>query len=141
MHETGFAGAELMGPRVPIATVYNALAKSEPRNARIFDDVLTALEMRRHPLVLTERRDHLETTASNSATECSCTAQEAVGTLQPSVSVPQTACPFSSPAGPQMASSDYLDNAQAQVNRGLLFGPLRTSVRCRRQLQYVLHTS
>jgi hypothetical protein len=64
MRETEFTSAELMGPRVPIAAVYNALAKSEPRNARIFDDVLTALEMRRHPLVLTERRDHLELLAS-----------------------------------------------------------------------------
>jgi superfamily II DNA or RNA helicase len=40
--------------------VYAALALDEARNALIFDDVLTALEAGRCPLVLTERRDHLE---------------------------------------------------------------------------------
>jgi superfamily II DNA or RNA helicase len=67
MRETGFTAGELMESRVPIAAVYKALAESEPRNARIFDDVLTALEMRRRPLVLTERRDHLELLASRFA--------------------------------------------------------------------------
>ena len=32
----------------------------EARNSVIFDDVVTALEARRWPLILTERRDHLE---------------------------------------------------------------------------------
>jgi superfamily II DNA or RNA helicase len=67
MRETGFTAGELMESRVPIAAFYKALAESEPRNARIFDDVLTALEMRRRPLVLTERRDHLELLASRFA--------------------------------------------------------------------------
>jgi superfamily II DNA or RNA helicase len=58
--ETGFTAGQLMELRLPIATVYRALAESEGRNARIFDDVLQALESGRHPLVLTERRDHLE---------------------------------------------------------------------------------
>jgi superfamily II DNA or RNA helicase len=58
--ESGFTSGELIGSRIPIATVYRALAESESRNARIFDDVLCALEAGRHPLVLTERRDHLE---------------------------------------------------------------------------------
>jgi len=40
--------------------VYNALAQDEARNDLIFDDVLKALEENRSPLVLTERRDHLE---------------------------------------------------------------------------------
>ena len=40
--------------------MYRALAESDLRNDRIFDDVLRALEDGRHPLVLTERRDHLE---------------------------------------------------------------------------------
>ena len=58
--ETGFAAENWAGHRIPIATVYRALAESDSRNARIFDDVLRALEAGRHPLVLTERRDHLE---------------------------------------------------------------------------------
>lgn len=58
--ETGFTADDLVGPRIPIATVYRALAESESRNALIFNDVLRALEAGRHPLVLTERRDHLE---------------------------------------------------------------------------------
>lgn len=40
--------------------IYSALAHSDGRNALIFDDVLTALEAGRCPIVLTERRDHLE---------------------------------------------------------------------------------
>ena len=40
--------------------VYAALAKDEPRNDLIFDDVLKALEAKRSPIVLTERRDHLD---------------------------------------------------------------------------------
>jgi superfamily II DNA or RNA helicase len=40
--------------------VYAALANDEARNDLIFDDVLKALEAKRSPLVLTERRDHLE---------------------------------------------------------------------------------
>jgi superfamily II DNA or RNA helicase len=62
--ETGIAPDLIMGSRIPIADVYRALAESEPRNARIFDDVLRALEQGRHPLVLTERRDHLERLAA-----------------------------------------------------------------------------
>jgi superfamily II DNA or RNA helicase len=58
--ETEFRADEFSGSRIPIATVYRALAESESRNTRIFDDVLRALEAGRHPLVLTERRDHLE---------------------------------------------------------------------------------
>ena len=45
--------------RVPIQNLYRALASDESRNAMIFDDVLTALEAGRSPVVLTERRDHL----------------------------------------------------------------------------------
>ena len=40
--------------------VYAAIAQDEPRNNLIFDDVLKALEAKRSPVVLTERRDHLE---------------------------------------------------------------------------------
>ncbi len=40
--------------------VYAAIAQDELRNNLIFDDVLKALEAKRSPIVLTERRDHLE---------------------------------------------------------------------------------
>ena len=46
--------------RVPMPELYAALAADEARNTLIFDDVLAALEAGRCPLVLTERRDHLE---------------------------------------------------------------------------------
>jgi superfamily II DNA or RNA helicase len=46
--------------RVPIPQLFAVLAADEARNALIFDDVLAALEAGRYPLVLTERRDHLE---------------------------------------------------------------------------------
>lgn len=46
--------------RVPMPQLYAALAADEARNELIFDDVLTALEAGRSPLVPTERRDHLE---------------------------------------------------------------------------------
>lgn len=45
-------------PRPPIQQVYAALAADEARNDLIFDDVLKALEERRSPVVLTERKDH-----------------------------------------------------------------------------------
>lgn len=44
--------------RPAIQDVYNALARDEPRNAMIFDDVLKALEGGRSPVILTERKDH-----------------------------------------------------------------------------------
>ncbi|MDQ0469801.1 TOTE conflict system archaeo-eukaryotic primase domain-containing protein [Labrys wisconsinensis] len=46
--------------RPPMPAVYAALAQDGPRNDLIFDDVLKALEAKRSPVVLTERRDHLE---------------------------------------------------------------------------------
>ena len=46
--------------RLSMPAIYAALARDESRNALIFDDVLTALEAGRSPVVLTERRDHLE---------------------------------------------------------------------------------
>ncbi|SES18396.1 DEAD/DEAH box helicase [Sphingobium sp. YR768] len=50
--------AALDRPSMP--AVYAALAQDEPRNDIIFDDVLKALEAKRSPVVLTERRDHLD---------------------------------------------------------------------------------
>jgi superfamily II DNA or RNA helicase len=46
--------------RPSIAAVYGALAEDEARNDLIFDDVLRALDDKRSPVLLTERRDHLE---------------------------------------------------------------------------------
>lgn len=44
--------------RPPIQQVYAALAADEARNAMIFNDVLQALEAKRSPVILTERKDH-----------------------------------------------------------------------------------
>jgi superfamily II DNA or RNA helicase len=43
-----------------IQELYGTLAKDERRNQLILDDVISALEEGRSPLLLTERRDHLE---------------------------------------------------------------------------------
>jgi superfamily II DNA or RNA helicase len=43
-----------------ITAIYAALARNEQRNDRIFDDVLRSLEAGRRPVILTERRDHLD---------------------------------------------------------------------------------
>jgi superfamily II DNA or RNA helicase len=52
---------ELEGSPMSMPAIYSALGCDEARNSVIFDDVLTALEGGRCPLILTERRDHLET--------------------------------------------------------------------------------
>ncbi len=46
--------------RPPVPAIYAALGQDEARNDLIFDDVLKALEAGRSPVVLTERRDHLD---------------------------------------------------------------------------------
>ena len=46
--------------RPPIQHVYAALAEDAARNDMIFDDVLSALEAGRSPLVLTARKDHAQ---------------------------------------------------------------------------------
>src|ERR1035441_152551 len=52
--------AELQAPGTSMPAIFAALSKDEQRNTRIIDDVLAAVEVGRNPLVLTERRDHLE---------------------------------------------------------------------------------
>ena len=52
---------ELEESPISMPAIYSALGCDEARNSVIFDDVLTALEAGRCPLILTERRDHLET--------------------------------------------------------------------------------
>jgi len=43
-----------------IQEIYRALSVDEPRNRLILDDVLSVLDAGRSPILLTERRDHLE---------------------------------------------------------------------------------
>jgi superfamily II DNA or RNA helicase len=47
-------------PDRTIQDIYRALAADEARNRMILDDVIRAVEEGRSPIVLTERRDHLE---------------------------------------------------------------------------------
>ena len=49
-----------MTERPSMSAIYAALAADSGRNDLIFDDVLNSLEARRSPIVLTERKDHLE---------------------------------------------------------------------------------
>jgi superfamily II DNA or RNA helicase len=63
IRDTAFAlPSDFAGAAAPTSmpAIYSALGRDEPRNAAIFDDVLTALEAGRCPLILTERRDHVE---------------------------------------------------------------------------------
>ena len=52
--------AELESTPLSMPAIYSAIGRDEARNSAIFDDVLTALEAGRCPLILTERRDHVE---------------------------------------------------------------------------------
>ena len=59
LRDTHFAlPAELAVDRPPIQSIYGALANDEERNELIVDDVLSALESGRSPIVLTERKEH-----------------------------------------------------------------------------------
>lgn len=49
-----------LAERPSIPAIYAALAEDEARNDLIFDDVLKSLEAKRSPIVLTERKDHLD---------------------------------------------------------------------------------
>jgi superfamily II DNA or RNA helicase len=62
IRETGFRLAQDVESQSPlqITALYAALAQDEKRNDGIFDDVLTSLEAGRRPVILTERRDHLD---------------------------------------------------------------------------------
>ncbi len=46
--------------RPSIPAIYAALAQDQGRNDLIFDDVLKSLEAKRSPILLTERKDHLD---------------------------------------------------------------------------------
>lgn len=58
IRETPFSAT--WNPGDPIQDLYAAMTSDESRNALILDDVIAALEQGRSPLLLTERRDHLE---------------------------------------------------------------------------------
>jgi superfamily II DNA or RNA helicase len=62
IRETGFRLAPDLESQSPlqVTAVYAALAQDQKRNDCIFDDVLTSLEAGRRPVILTERRDHLD---------------------------------------------------------------------------------
>ncbi len=51
-------------PRETFQRLVQALVEDEPRNALICDDIIAAVHDGRHPLVLTERQDHLERLAA-----------------------------------------------------------------------------
>ena len=59
VRETGFM-LELFGEKMGIQELYGMLSSDELRNDLIFNDVVQALEEKRSPSLLTERRDHLE---------------------------------------------------------------------------------
>ncbi|MCS4089246.1 TOTE conflict system archaeo-eukaryotic primase domain-containing protein [Rhizobium sp. BK176] len=61
--------ATILPPEVPVddpnalQAIYKALAEDEGRNDQIFEDVIVALSKGRSPIVISERRDHLEVLA------------------------------------------------------------------------------
>jgi len=59
VRETGFT-SNGMHEGTTIQEFYGALAADQRRNDQIFDDVVRVLEEKRSPILLTERRDHLE---------------------------------------------------------------------------------
>jgi superfamily II DNA or RNA helicase len=63
VRETAFRSAALDG-KVTIQDLYGALVRDEARNAMILNDVVHALEEGRSPILLTERKDHIEYFAS-----------------------------------------------------------------------------
>ena len=48
------------GPALPIQRLYRSLAHDKRRNALILDDVIGSIESGHSPIVLTERKDHLD---------------------------------------------------------------------------------
>ncbi len=65
VRETCFRTADVAD--ASIQEVYRSLANDEPRNARILDDVIAAIHEGRSPIVLTERKDHLDYLANRLA--------------------------------------------------------------------------
>lgn len=59
VRQTDFLAPAAAGMKPSIQALYAALAMDPRRNDMIFEDVLAALEARRSPVVITERKDHL----------------------------------------------------------------------------------
>jgi superfamily II DNA or RNA helicase len=59
VRETGFR-ADGVDASLGVQELYALLARDEARNRMILDDILMALEEHRSPILLTERREHLE---------------------------------------------------------------------------------
>lgn len=59
VRETSFSASELPGG-AGIQDFYTRLAADQDRNDLVFDDLVQALAEKRSPILLTERRDHLE---------------------------------------------------------------------------------
>jgi superfamily II DNA or RNA helicase len=59
VRETSFRAVGI-GDKAAIQDLYAALARDEARNAMILNDVASALDEGRSPILLTERKDHLE---------------------------------------------------------------------------------
>jgi superfamily II DNA or RNA helicase len=59
VRETGF-DAPAQSSDIPIQGLYGLLVADENRNDQIVDDVLIAMEERRSPILLTERKEHLK---------------------------------------------------------------------------------
>ena len=59
VRETSFAAPE-QTPDISIQQLYSLLVADEKRNEKIIDDVLMAMEQGRSPILLTERKEHLE---------------------------------------------------------------------------------
>jgi hypothetical protein len=53
-------GKQIRDEKPPIQELYAKLTQDSARNDLIFDDILSALEAGRSPVVITERKDHLE---------------------------------------------------------------------------------
>jgi superfamily II DNA or RNA helicase len=61
LRRTAFHSARLATRTSPsIQGLYALIAQDEKRNAMIFEDVLSALEAGRSPVIITERKDHLQ---------------------------------------------------------------------------------
>lgn len=59
LRKTDFSlSPEVDGKKYPIQKIYGDLCLDEKRNDLIFDDVLKALEQKRSPVILTERKEH-----------------------------------------------------------------------------------
>jgi superfamily II DNA or RNA helicase len=64
LRRTAFHSARLAaGTASSIQGLYALMAQDEKRNAMIFEDVLSALEAGRSPVIITERKDHLQAIA------------------------------------------------------------------------------